>query len=285
MNFIRLCTTPILSSVLALSSGAAMGHELEHSRFVVYYADQAEPAAFEPYSLVVLDSATHPDLVPLRASGKILLGYLSLGEIAVYRPDYAVAEAAGVLLDRNPRWPDSSLVDLRRPEWTRLLTHRRIPAILASGFDGLFLDTLDNAAYLEQRDPSRFAGMTAAAIALVREIRRLYPDTLLMMNRAFELLPVLETEIDLVLGESVLTDYDFETKRYSRVDDETYRAAVELLLAAKRRRPTLGILTLDYWDPKDRRGVEDIYRAQRANGFAPYVATIALDEIVREPGR
>lgn len=43
-------------------------------------------------------------------------------------------------------------------------------------------------------------------------------------------------------------------------------------------------MTLDYWNPADTAGLRRIYRAQRANGFLPYVATVELDRLVPEPG-
>jgi hypothetical protein len=43
------------------------------------------------------------------------------------------------------------------------------------------------------------------------------------------------------------------------------------------------VFTLDYWNPEDAAGIRRIYRTERANGFHPYVATIKLDRIVREP--
>jgi uncharacterized protein (TIGR01370 family) len=188
-----------------------------------------------------------------------------------------------VLLSENPRWPGSFLVDLRSPSWTRLLLDRVIPSILDQGFDGLFLDTLDDAAHLERLDPVRYAGMTRASARLVRSIRARFPGVLLMMNRAYEILPEVDTEIDWVLGESVRADYDFDARVYRLVPDEPYRRQVSLLQEALERRPRLRVLTLDYWDPDDLDGIRRIYEEQRANGFVPYVSTLELDRIVPEP--
>ena len=41
--------------------------------------------------------------------------------------------------------------------------------------------------------------------------------------------------------------------------------------------------SLDYWDPQDTEGIGRIYEEQRKNGFFPYVATIDLKQIIREP--
>ena len=105
----------------------------------------------------------------------------------------------------------------------------------------------------------------------------------IVLNRAYDLLPAVERDIDMVLGESVYADYDFATKRYGRVDDDTYRQQVEILRAAAKRQPKLKVLTLDYWDPNDAAGIAEIYRIQTANGFSPYVATVELDRLVPGP--
>ena len=54
------------------------------------------------------------------------------------------------------------------------------------------------------------------------------------------------------------------------------------LRAARTANPALTLATLDYWDPSDRRGVADLYARERAAGFLPYVATLALDRLLPE---
>ncbi len=159
-----------------------------------------------------------------------------------------------------------------------------MPRILANGFQGLFLDTLDSSLHLEQLDPSRYRGMAAAAAELIREIRRLRTGITLILNRAYSLLPEVDRDIDVAMGESVYTTYDFERKIYSRVPPSAYRQQVEWLRAAARRRSGLRIFTLDYWDPSDKEQIAHIYREERANCFSPYVTSIDLTHIVPEPG-
>jgi uncharacterized protein (TIGR01370 family) len=252
-------------------------------RWAICYADRESPRAFTDYSLVVLDSDSHPPLAPLLAAGKTLLGYVSLGEVNISRPYYAAVKADGLLLRPNPNWPGSFLVDIRQPAWRRRVVQSVIPPILAAGFAGLFLDTLDSPLDLEDQSPKTFPGMQDAARGLVTAIRNAYPHVTLMMNRAYELLPKVEATIDVALGESVRSDYDFESKTYRLVPEDLYRQQVDILQAARRRRPALRVFTLDYWEPADLPGLRRIYDAERANGFAPYVATVDLNRVVPEP--
>jgi endo-alpha-1,4-polygalactosaminidase (GH114 family) len=88
-----------------------------------------------------------------------------------------------------------------------------------------------------------------------------------------------------VLGESVMTEIDFEKKAYRLAAREVYRQQVEWLQAAKSRQPKLKVYTLDYWPPEDAAGTARIYAEQRRNGFIPYVSVKDLDRVLKEPGR
>ena len=268
--------------LMVLSTGIQAG-ERQSTPWLVYYADKAPLATFDAYQLLVLDSHYHPPLRPLADRGKTLLGYLSLGELAQHRPYFPAVKAEGLLLVENSNWPGSFFVDVRDRRWTERVIVELIPALLRKGFDGVFIDTLDNPPHLEREDPTRYRGMTAAAVRLVRTIRLHYPHIKIMLNRAYELLPEVAGDIDMVLGESVYADYDFEARRYQRVDEALYQSQVAMLQDAQQRNPALRVFTLDYWDPNDTQGLREIYRRQRAQGFSPYVATIALDEIIAEP--
>lgn len=277
-------------AVLAVSvvSGVAFAAESWAQRaggkpWVVYYADKEPPEAFDPFTLLVLDSENHPPLRPLAERGKVLLGYISVGEVESHRPWYAKVKRWGILSDENPNWKGSFYVDLRDPRWTALVVEELVPMLLRRGFDGVFLDTLDNPVYLEQTQPKKYKGITDAAAQLVRAIRRNYPTIPIMMNRAYPLLPKVERDIDFELGESVYADYDFKTKTYKLVDRTTYLDQVKFLKDAQKRRPELRVMTLDYWSPTDPEGIRRIYKEQRTNGFDPYVATIDLDRLVKEP--
>lgn len=251
--------------------------------WVVYYADKEPVKAFEPYRLLVLDSKYHPPLRPLKDRGKTLLGYISLGEVERHRPWFDRVKGWGILSEENPNWPGSFYVDVRDRRWVKLVVEELVPAILRQGFDGIFLDTLDNPPHLERTDSRRWAGMTEGAARLVRAIRANWPNIRIMQNRAYEILPDVAGALDYALGESVYAGWDFEAKRPHLQPEEDYRFQVEALQGARRINPKLGLFSLDYWDPADTEGIKRIYARQRANGFSPYVSVVELDRIVREP--
>lgn len=247
------------------------------------YSADVPSDALMSYDVVILDLLHHPSLEALLATRREVLAYVSLTEMGRAHEAFADVEQAGLVLDQHPVWTGSQYIDFRSPEWTRIVVERLVPRALEQGFTGLFLDTLDDAEFLEAKDPERYKGMRDAAIRLVRAIRQKYSDITLMVNRGYAVLPEIASSIDIVLGESVIGSFDGETGAFKRMSDADIDWQVGALRAARSRNEALKIFTLDYWDPKDEAGVARLYREQRANGFAPYVSTPMLDTVVREP--
>lgn len=268
-----------LALVAAQPSCAAQSYD----PWVVYYRDKLPARAFYDYRLAVFDADKHPPLATLFDRDILLLGYLSLGEVENYRADFAAVRSAGYMLMENPNWKGSYFVDVRDPRWTARIVDRLAAQVWEKGFHGFFLDTLDNPPHLEREDPKRFQGMNAAAIQLVKSLRARFPKAKIMLNRAFELQLALAQDVDFLLGESVRARYFEDRKAYDLTPEAEYRDYVAKLKAAKARNPRLQVMTLDYWSPDDPAGIKRLYAAQRAQGFAPYVATPALDIVVPEP--
>lgn len=252
-------------------------------RWGVDYGAATDPVLARQFDLLVLEPHHARPIAPLRGPGSKLLGYVSLGEVEKNRPYFATLARDGALLAPNPHWPDARHVDLRHPAWRTALLDRVVPEILAKGYDGLFLDTLDNAEAMEHADPVGHKGMVAAGAALVAALRARFPDILLMLNRGYAALPEVAPRIDYLLGESMASRWSFAAKRYEMLSDSDWQWQAARLRGAKARNPGLRLTTLDYWDPADRRTVAALYAWERAAGFDPYVATLALDHLIAEP--
>ncbi|AJR25571.1 hypothetical protein EWH10_10295 [Sphingobium fuliginis] len=249
----------------------------------VDYGEATDPAIARRFGLLVLEPDFARPLAPLRGPGSRLLGYISLGEVHDGRPFAAELEKAGALRQANPNWPQARLVDLRDPAWTALVVDRLIPAILRKGYDGIFMDTLDNAEALERQDADRNKGMVAGAARLVQAIRTRFPDMAIMINRGYALLPQVAGQIDLVLAEAMASRWNFAEGRYEMTSADDWQWQADHLFAARRINPRLGLATLDYWDPRDKATIASLYARERAAGFQPYVSTLALDRLIPEP--
>jgi polysaccharide biosynthesis protein PelA len=272
----------LLGWVAVWALGAA-GPAASAEPWVLCYSKDIEDADLSRYGLAVLDADHYPSLAPLAARGTPRLAYLSLTQMGEERAEFMEVVRAGVLLEKHPVWAGAHYLDFRRAEWKSLVLDRIVPQALERGFTGLFLDTLDDAEFLESQDPVRYRAMRDAAVRLVRAIRERYPQALLMVNRGYALMPELATSIDILMGESVVGTFDPKTKAYRRQSPGDIEWQVARLQAAKALNPSLRVFTLDYWDPADREGLRAIYREQRARGFVPYVSTPTLDRVIAEP--
>lgn len=270
--------------VFLMSSPVSAATAIQSPKWAVLYktdVDSYDLDNIKDYSVLVLQPNNTLPLSTLKTQGKALLGYLSLSEVYKEDPFFAQLQSAGLLVEENPNWPGTYLVDFRSKEWIQHLLTEKIPRLIQEGFTGIFIDTVDDVVELERL--SKYEGATQAAIQLIKAIRQAYPELTLMMNRGYKVLPFIAKDIDSVVGESLLTTYDFHRKAYQFVAEGDHQTQLTMLKTAQKENPKLAVYTLDYWDPQDAQGLKTIYQQERAQGFNPYVATINLDQIVKEP--
>lgn len=281
---------------LALAAGAAgltfglrsatsgqVVHDDTTLRWAVDYGAATDPVLAKRYQLLVLEPHHARPIAPLRGNGSVLLGYVSLGEVEKRRPYFAALDAAGALGIANPDWPDARRADLRHPAWTTTVLDQIVPQILQLGYDGIFIDTMDNAEAMERQDPRGAKDMVAGGARLIAAIRARFPGIRIMLNRGYAMLERVAPSIDYVLGESMASRWNFATKRYDLLSDSDWKWQADRLRAAKAINPAMVVTTLDYWDMADTRQVAALYARERAAGFAPYVSTLALDRLWPEP--
>ena len=252
-------------------------------KWMVYYANTEESLAFIDYSILVFDRDKHPNLQNLQSRGSLVFAYVSLGEAEKDRADYDEIKKLTLPKEENPNWEGRFAVDVRNPEWTRYLIEDVIPHIIEHGFDGVFLDTLDVSEELERKHPKQYSGMIKAAAKVIRTIHYHYPHLKIMTNRGFAIVPDVLADIDYILLESILVNYDHKEGKHSFFPDATYNQIVEMVHGFKKKAPHLKILSLDYWNMEDAETIKSIYQRQRKQGFLPYVTSIELNRIHTEP--
>lgn len=265
------------------AAALAMGCSQTPRTWAACYRADIAPERLKGFDLLVLDGGYRGDIARLKRDGATVLAYVSLGEVASSRPHFARAKAAGLLVQENSNWKGAWMVDVRKSAWHDLVVDEVVQALLARGFDGLFLDTVDSSLQLEKTRPAEFRGMGAAVVALVSRLHRQHPRMQLMINGALPLAGALRGQLKMMAMESTLTAWDFKTgaARWRTADERQWVANV--VGKARAANPDLKVFSLDYWDPADDSGLRRIYRQQRDAGMIPYVATIALDRVVREP--
>ncbi len=116
-------------------------------------------------------------------SATIRLAYVSVGEADARRPYWPAVRGQPFLVEPNPDWPDNNIrVDVRDPRWQDILLREEVPRLMKLGFDGLMLDTIDTAPYLENKDPARFAGSRQALRDWLRRAAREFPRAVVIAN-------------------------------------------------------------------------------------------------------
>jgi cysteinyl-tRNA synthetase len=87
--------------------------------------------------------------------GRLVISYMSIGEAEDYRyywqPIWSITPPSW-LSDQNPDWPGNYKVRFWEPEWQALIygsPDSYLGRILASGFDGVYLDIIDAFEYFE----------------------------------------------------------------------------------------------------------------------------------------
>jgi hypothetical protein len=164
-------------------------------------------ARYRGYDLVVVDGqeASSAQVASLRQGGRIVLAYLDVGTIEPGRPWFA--QARPYRLNLWPQWGEW-FANLLRAGYRRLLAGAVAPAMLAKGFDGLFLDNVD----MIESHPRQAPGMRMLVRALAQRVHSA-GGALFAQNGADVLGPLL-ADLDGWNREDVSFTYDFDRHAY-----------------------------------------------------------------------
>lgn len=201
--------------------------------------------------------------------------YIAVGEVHPTRPYFKHMRPEWKLGD-NPAW-GSIVVDQAAPGWSAFYLARVIKPLWDRGFHAFFLDTLDSF-YLVAQTPEAQQKQIAGMAALVREIKRAYPDAKLIFNRGFEILPQVHTLVYAVAAESLYQGWDANRKEYRAVPP----ADRDWILAQLRKCQNdykLPTIAIDYVAPTERALARETARQIKSLGITPWVTNPALDMV------
>jgi uncharacterized protein (TIGR01370 family) len=220
------------------------------------------------------DPQIPPGLFPRET---VRLGYLSVGEADPRRPYWGEVRGAPFLVEPDPYWTENIRVDVRDPRWQQILLEQAIPRLLGQGFDGLMLDTIDTAPYLESKDAARFGGSRQALRDLLGAIRARFPKAALVANGTTALADAAPF-VDGFVVEGVFATYDFGRRLYRATTDverdwKLARIADALAVA---QRP---VFTIEYADVGDLPLTRWAESEATRRGFKPYVGVRDLNTL------
>lgn len=283
----RLCRFILLCLILPASgcshSSSITGGELAEVRRWFILLDY-EPGyereflrAAPAYEMVILDPDFHPPLDKM-PEGMIRIAYVSVGEAEDYRFYWKEARDETWIIRENPNWNGNFYVDIRSSDWRNLLLEEILPRIIAEGFDGIMMDTLDTADVLENDFPGSYPGSRQAMISLVHEIHRRYPDLHLISNNGFSILEDIAPSLSAALVEDIYWMVDFENDAYQKVpvSDRNYKVKV---LKRVMKEYGLPVFNIEYLPLGEKERRQQSLKASRKLGFRPYIAEKNLSRI------
>jgi len=258
--------------------------DVEKWAIVLDYDEDNHPIDKETlrsFDMVVLDPDNSPEIATLKRDQPIRISYISVGEAENYRGYWDKIMDKPWVLEENPDWEGNFFVDVRDPEWRKLLIEEVIPEIVNKGFQGLFLDTLDTAIYLEEKSPKEYGGSLAAMVSLVGDIHQAFPKLMLLSNNGFEILEKIAPYLSGLIVEDINMMIDFENESYKPVspEDRAYKIKILKPLMANYG---LSVFNIDYVPQSNRKLIRQSIKESRRLKFKPYVAEANLADIYNQ---
>ena len=263
-------------SICLLSGCVQSGKEkvMRPDPWICFYGEVNNSHDFSKYKLAILEPDNVKDLDRIKERGTLCVAYVSLGEAEDYRWYWDEMKHKDFILEENPDWEGNYYIDPRSEEWKQYFIYRVIPKVLRDGYDGLFLDTIDTAEYLEWKDEEKYKGSMDAMAELIKAIRKNYPRIIIISNNGLAIIDKFAKYVDIALVEDLYTMYDFENEKYGFQEKEITEENRALLQNISREY-NIPVLTLEYSD--DKHEIKNINSRSLSDGFYPYVADIHLE--------
>lgn len=260
----------ILEGCISTSNVSDIDHQWEPFAVSFEKVENRRQVARD-YNLLIVESDQYnkAEMDSLKTDSNTVIAYISLGEVDRNRWYFSLLEERG-FLGVNENW-DSPYLNLADSVTRSILLDKVVENIMTKGYDGLFLDTIDNVAPYTER-----AHLEPYMLQLIKEIRNRYPDAVIIQNAGLFLLDRTRHLIDGVLIEDIATLYDFENEEYNLRPEDDFEARIDTVekYAALSDRP---FLIVDYADTHELRS-KVINRLEQLP-YPFFISTIMLDDI------
>lgn len=245
----------------------------QQPKFVICYRPSVSWKKLEPYDIIVVDYAyPRQSVAALRQRGKTVFGYLSLGKVQKQRPFLSGVREAGIALEQDLDYSDSFQIDAADHKWHALVTDSIIPDMKLNGFNGIFLDDLDDL---------KIRNFQEQCVSLIARIRKFNPDLKLMANRGLEYAEAFAPSVDYLLLESCFLQ---NGNKRPPADSEW---ALQLLSVAKTANPKLRGVAIDYiarkklaLTPDQKRLVQEARALHKKYGLLSCVSSEDLQSVL-----
>ena len=248
--------------------------------FVCHYGAFTEMAGLFDVAILEPRNVTRAQLAWLRERGTFTIGYISVGEDTELRrmDGQGPGGYASFYIDdgegqpaRNNNW-NSYFVDAGNGVWQQMVIGRA-GELLAMGFDGIFLDTIDTAEIFPDTRP----GMAE----LIRRLREHFPEAKIVANRGFFMLEDFAPYISGIMFEAFTGGYNFPLGEYTvhTGGDLAWTTARADEINRVREDFYFPVFALDYADPEDIETIQMLYDRAWEYDFLPSVSVIMLNRV------
>jgi cysteinyl-tRNA synthetase len=294
-----LCAAASVSAQTLPAAAPSPARLLAAAKSWGYQLQDIDPdiLAAAPYDMLVIDysrngsaalalTADEVDKLKIKPDGdrRIVLAYLSIGEAESYRYYWKWhwgwlpgLFAPAWLGSENAEWRRNYGVRYWHEDWQRIIfggDDSYLERIIRAGFDGVYLDRVDQYVEMIKENPNARALMIAFVKALAERARALKPGFLVVPQNGEDLLtdPAYLAVIDGFGKEDLLFGED---NNQERNDPRSIRANVSRLkLVTADHKP---VFVVEYLD--DARQIERARARIEDWGFIPYFAARALDRM------
>jgi polysaccharide biosynthesis protein PelA len=203
------------------------------------------------------------------------LAYVALGEAHRTR-DYYPKIPRDWLLGENPAW-GSTVLDQTAEAWPDFFLAQVIAPLWKRGYRGFFFDALDSYE-LHVKSPEGRQRQAEGQVAVIRRIKKAYPDARIILNRGFQILPQVHDAIEAIAFESLFRGWNAAQGQFVEVGEQDRFWLLEKAQEAIKKY-NLPVIAIDYAPASDRALMRTTADRIRNVGLIPWVTTPALDEL------
>ena len=194
------------------------------------------------YEYVILEAKHYnvKEVKIIKAQNEKVFAYMSLGEVNGNAAHFK--DLKSHTLGKNEIW-NSYYLNLKSEKTVTVLMEI-IKNTLSKGYDGMFLDNIDNyTIYGPQKDQRK------ELVTLLRNIKETYPKSQFIQNAGLDLISETSLYVDGIAIESVASLYNFKDKKYNLRDEKQFN---ETLTRLKTINSTykIPIILIEYADTK-----------------------------------
>jgi polysaccharide biosynthesis protein PelA len=245
------------------------------SSIAFFYGKPIPFKLLSQFERVVVEPDNIESIQEFKNKGVEVFAYLSVGEIHPSRIWYSTIPKDW-LLGENQAW-GSSVIDLSKKEWQEFLLTKLIQPLWDKGYRGFFLDTLDSYQILIKDSGKQFE-QQRALVNLIQAMHGQFPGIKIILNRGFEIIPVVSKQIMGVAAESLFQRWDAAANSYVEVPAAD-RDWLLNKLNQIHKQTGLNIIVIDYVQPNNKSLAKTVAEKIKQLGFTPWVANPALDII------